>query len=219
MTAALCRICRSTANLFLRASRTFHICPACALIFTDDIPAKSIEVAHYKAQWQQPDPEFWKGQADVLLSVVEKYRRPEHILDFGSGRGDLARELERRGLRTTPVEPMVHGHLKDQRYPQPFDVIFATEVIEHLADVWTELRQLERVLAPGGIIVFSTLLTNTFINRPDAAEFFAGWWYKDDPTHLNFFSNRTLGKIAEMGPYDIDILGEKIFVLRKLGNG
>lgn len=107
-----------------------------------------------------------------MLYMAELYRKPERILDFGSGNGDLTRELENRGLRVTPLEPIMHGYLKDQRYSEPFDAIFAVEVIEHLPDVWGELRQMERVLAPGGVVVFTTLLTNTFIDLPNAAEKF-----------------------------------------------
>jgi len=63
--------------------------------------------------------------------------------------------------------------------------------------------------------VFSTSLTNPFIELPDAAEHFKTWWYKDDPTHLSFFCNSTLGVMAEMQDYTIDIFGDKLFVIRK----
>jgi hypothetical protein len=42
----------------------------------------------------------------------------------------------------------------------------------------------------------------------DAAKYFETWWYKDDPTHLNFFCNRTLGVMADLRDYTIDIYGD-----------
>jgi 2-polyprenyl-3-methyl-5-hydroxy-6-metoxy-1,4-benzoquinol methylase len=110
---------------------------------------------------------------------------------------------------------MTHGYLKDQNYSAPFDVVIAVEVIEHLTEPWKELHEIENVLAPDGIVIFSTLLTNAFVDRLDASEHFKNWWYKDDPTHVSFFCNRVLAKMADMNNYDIDIFDDKVFVLKK----
>ena len=210
-----CRICQTSSLLFYQDSRAFFLCPHCFLIFTNDIPEKSVEENHYKSQWETTEPGFWKSQVDGLLPYLLAYRVPERILDFGAGSGELTAELKRRGYDVTALEPMRDGYLKDQSYPHLFDVVIAIEVIEHLPDVWEELRQIEKVLAKGGLILFSTAMTNSFIETPEAVEYFKNWWYKDDPTHLNFFCNRTLSKMAEMGDYDIDVYEDQVFVLRK----
>ena len=149
------------------------------------------------------------------MSYVQTYRSPDKILDFGSGSGELTKELRQRGYHVTALEPMTDGYLKDQNYPHPFDVVVAIEVIEHLPNIWEELREIEKVLTRDGIVFFSTMMTNHFIELPDAAEQFKNWWYKDDPTHLSFLCNHTLSKIADLGNYDIDIFENKAFVLRK----
>jgi len=118
------------------------------------------------------------------------YLSPQHILDFGSGSGEMTHEFRTRGYNVTPLEPMTHGYLKDQNYPVKFDVVIAVEVIEHLLEPWDELREIEKVMTPNGIVVFTSLLTNPFIDRPDAGNQFKNWWYKDDPTHVSFFSIR-----------------------------
>jgi 2-polyprenyl-3-methyl-5-hydroxy-6-metoxy-1,4-benzoquinol methylase len=159
--------------------------------------------------------EFWKNQTDALVSYIQKYLTPKRILDFGAGSGEMTQELQRHGYQVTALEPMNGEHLKDQQYPFLFDVVVAIEVIEHLPNVWEELKQIEKVLEPEGIMVFSTGLTNPFIELPDAAEHFKTWWYKDDPTHLSFFGNRTLGVMADLRDYTIDIYGDKLFVVRR----
>ena len=136
------------------------------------------------------------------------------ILDFGSGSGELAQELQRRGYRVIALEPMTDGYLKDQSYPFLFDAVFAIEVIEHLPNVWEELQEIEKVLKPEGVIVFSTRLTNPFVDLPDAAEQFKEWWCKDAPTHMSFFCNKTLSVMAEKGGYTIEIFGDKFFVIK-----
>ena len=211
-----CRICQSSSNLFFQNSRTFYKCPECLLIFSEDIPKKEDEDRHYKTQWETTDSEFWKSQVDVLVDLINHYRTPKHILDFGSGSGEMTREFQMRGYDITPLEPMIHGYLQDQDYPHRFDVVIAVEVLEHLPDPWHEIREIENVLAPDGIVIFSTLLTNAFIDHPDAALHFKNWWYKDDPTHISFFCNHVLSKMAAMGNYDIDIIGDKVFVLKRI---
>ncbi len=213
----LCRICSTLSNEFWSDHRAFYKCPECRLIFTLDIPEKAREEAHYKKQWETTDPGFWQGQVGAMLDYVQHYNVGENILDFGSGSGEATRELQRRGFQVTPLEPMIHGYLKDQSYPEPFDLVVGIEVIEHLPDIWGELKEIEKVLVPGGILFFSTLFTNAFIDTPQEVESFKTWWYKDDPTHLSFFCNQSISKLAEMGNYDIDIFGDNVFIVRKGG--
>ena len=147
--------------------------------------------------------------------MIGNYLTPTRILDFGSGSGQMTDEFLRRGYDVTPLEPMTHGYLKDQNYSAQFDVVIAVEVIEHLLEPWEELHEIENVLAQDGIVIFSSLLTNSFIDRPDVREQFKNWWYKDDPTHVSFFCNRVLSKMADMENYDIDIFDDKAFVLKR----
>lgn len=184
------------------------------MIFTEDFAEKTLEEKHYRGQWQTTDPGFWKSQVDVLLQLMQNYHSPKRILDFGAGSGEMTRELRQRGYDTTPLEPMLHGYLREQNYSAKFDTVIAVEVIEHLKDPWQDIREIEKILTQAGIVIFSTLLTNAFIDRPDAEEQFKNWWYKDDPTHISFFCNQALAKMADIGNYAIDIYQDKVFVLK-----
>lgn len=210
-----CRICHCPSPLFFQDQRSYYQCPECRLIFTHDFPEKKAEEKHYKDQWATTDPDFWKSQVDVLLQLINNYHSPQHILDFGSGSGAMTQEFRKRGYDVTALEPMSDGYLKDQKYAVKFDVVIAVEVIEHLLEPWDEIQEIERVLAPDGIVIFSSLLTNPFIDLPNAREQFKNWWYKDDPTHVSFFCNHVLSKMADMRNYDIDILGDKVFIIKR----
>ncbi len=215
MKTPLCRVCNGVSAVFYQDARTFYRCGNCSLIFTYEIAPPPEQERHYKAQWGNQQAEFWKGQAEAILQIIRQYHEPRHILDFGAGSGALTDELRGRGLDCTPLEPMVHGYLKDQKYFHKFDVIVGVEVIEHLPNLWDELREMEKVLAPGGIMLFTTLLTEAFINAPDAEGAFREWWYKDDQTHVTFFGYRSLEVLGDIAGYDVDIIVDKVIVFRK----
>ncbi|MEE8484211.1 MAG: class I SAM-dependent methyltransferase [Nitrospinota bacterium] len=208
-----CRICKTPSPVFYNDSRTFFKCPACTLIFTEEMADEKAANEHYKNQWNNADEDFWKQQVDVLISVINKHKTPQRILDFGSGSGEITKEFQRRGIDTTPLDPIIHGYLKDQDYAEKFDVVVGVEVIEHLPEIYGELEEIKKVLTDDGIIVFTTGLTNVFIDAPDAVEVFAKWWYKDDPTHVSFFSNRSVFTMAGIAGLKAEVYGEQLFVL------
>lgn len=212
-----CRICDTQSAIFFGDSRTFYKCPVCGLIFTDEFAGGEEAEKHYKGQWTNADADFWRGQVDGLLGVIGRYRnRVGKVLDFGSGSGDITKEFQARGIDATPLEPMIHGYLKDQSYRHKFDVVVGVEVIEHLPNLLEELKVIDRFLSDDGIMIFTTILTNTFIESANAADVFKAWWYKDDRTHVSFFSNQSIAKLAEICGYGADVYGEQLFVLKKL---
>lgn len=210
-----CRLCGTESTLFYTDSRRFYRCPLCQLIFTNDTSSSADQEAHYKNQWRNQDEAFWKGQADTIINIVTRYVTPRRILDFGSGAGSLSRELAGRGYDVTSLEPMTHGYLKDQRYPDRFDAVVAVEVIEHIPNLLEELEELDKVLADGGVMLFATLLTSRFIDADDARDQFAAWWYKDDQTHVSFFCNRSLPVMERIFGWKIDVYGNQAFVVRR----
>lgn len=211
-----CRICEAESPLFYSDSRRFYKCPSCALIFTNETAGDAAAEKHYKSQWDNTDGDFWKRQVDGLLSVIHKYKMPVgRLLDFGSGSGEITKEFQTRGIEATPLDPMINGYLKDQNYPHKFDVVVGVEVIEHLPNMWEELKEIERYLSNNGIILFTTILTESFINSANELDVFKRWWYKDDPTHVSFFCNKSIFRLAEIMRYTADIYGPQLFVLKR----
>ena len=204
----LCRICNSSSSQYYKDTRVFHKCPQCSLIFTDQTLDRESEEKHYKGQWENSNKEHIIALADKLITIINKYRKPSRILDFGSGSGSITDEFLSRGIDTTPYEPMAHGSLAKHNYQNKFDTVIATEVIEHLPNLWDELKNIMGVLTNDGIAVFTTLMTNAFIDTPNEQFAFRKWWYKDDLTHVSFFCNRSLAKLAELGHFKIDVYGD-----------
>ena len=92
-------------------------------------------------------------------------------LDIGPGHGSLIKKLKGKfdfnvtacdytdTLMTLPGQKVDIVNLNEQALPYPdasFDIVTATEVIEHLEDFRRIVREIYRVLKPGGICILST---------------------------------------------------------------
>lgn len=108
------------------------------------------------------------------------------VLDIGCGGGFMAEELARRGATVTGVDPsepaiaaarehaQACGLAIDYRFgvgeklPMPdgmLDIVVIVDVLEHVADPAIVLKEIHRVLKPGGLLLFDT------INRTKLAAF------------------------------------------------
>jgi SAM-dependent methyltransferase len=131
-------------------------------------------------------PDYWKTVTPQLNTryvpeyaiLTERLRPTDRILDIGCGRGELVRELLRKGYRARGIDfdadsildsvkhhgyfPSEIGDLNHLPYKEnSFDVVLLAGTIEHVyAGPLTGFSEAYRVLRPGGFLV----LTIPYIN-------------------------------------------------------
>jgi SAM-dependent methyltransferase len=128
----------------------------------------------YELQTHQAEDRHWwyRGRRKVLERVVEDLRLPARarILDAGCGSGRNMVELARHGT-VTGVEladasvslarergagEVIAGSVLEMPFEaDSFDLAASLDVIEHLEDDLTALRELRRVVAPGGSLLIT----------------------------------------------------------------
>lgn len=114
---------------------------------------------------------------DRIISIV-RHAAPATTLDIGCGRGFLLGQLADRGLRgLTGMD--VYDDVPTDRWTYvrgdvtaglPFDgatfeCVIAGEIIEHVPNPDDLLREVRRVLKPGGLFVLSTPNVVSWANR------------------------------------------------------
>jgi SAM-dependent methyltransferase len=150
------------------------------------------------------------AEFDKILSTLEAaYPKKGRLLDFGCGPGYFLEGAARRGWEAHGVElgswaleaarrrrvVNVHqGTLATQRFRDGwFDVACAQQVLEHLPTPRTDLKEIHRVLCPGGIFyanVPNYRCLSILLGRDD----FELNWPMD---HVNYFTARTLRHLLQ----------------------
>jgi SAM-dependent methyltransferase len=111
-------------------------------------------------------PEYWwyRARADLLHAVLEEHvGEPARVLDVGSADGPSVGWLRSHGKQVSlDVDPRglgpggVCGSAEALPFrDESFDVVAGFDVLEHCADEHGALREVARVLAPGGRFLMS----------------------------------------------------------------
>jgi 2-polyprenyl-6-hydroxyphenyl methylase / 3-demethylubiquinone-9 3-methyltransferase len=181
---------------------------------------------YHEALWRSLPEGFEPSDFAVRRRfLIDRVGAGERVLDVGCGEGRFAAELADAGARVVGVDvaeeplrrararhPELDLRLIDGEGPweledASFDVVWAGEVIEHVADTAAWLSEIRRVLRSGGSLLASTpandrstLMRVALSRRAFAARF--------DPLgdHLRFYSRDTLIRLlGELGLEQVNV--------------
>jgi len=125
----------------------------------------------YPLMYELEDRHWWfRGRRAVLFALLQRagVRPSRRVLDAGCGTGRNLQEYRRLGPASgTDTSPSAVDFCHERGLREviragveslPFDVgsfdlIFATDVLEHVDDDGAAMRELRRVAAPGGLLV------------------------------------------------------------------
>jgi len=150
------------------------------------------------------------------LDTIERHVRGRgRLLDIGCAFGFLLDEARRRGWQTAGVElsefassyartegglDVCSKTLRDARYPGVhFDAVVMDDVIEHFGDPEAELREVWRVLKPGGVLLIHT----PNVASPWYRLMRKHWVHLKPGEHLYYFSPSTLSRLLEKAGFRV----------------
>ena len=106
-------------------------------------------------------------------------------------------------------------NLDPAEIPERFDYIIMGDVIEHLLDPWTAVRNMRELLVPGGSIIASIPNVAHITNLYNMLS--GSWTYEDmgllDRTHLRFFTKSEIVKMFEEADLVIDDIRPRLVTL------
>jgi SAM-dependent methyltransferase len=188
-----CPLCGSEEvyDFYQDKRRDYYQCRVCSLVFVPpaQFPSAEDEKKRYDLHRNSPaDPGYRGFLSRLFIPLVQCLAPGSRGLDFGSGPAPTLSLLFREaGHSITLYDPFYEPvpAVLEGRY----DFITATEVVEHLHDPKKELDRLWTCLKPGGRL---GILTQFAVER----DVFPQWYYKNDLTHVCFFSQATFRRLA-----------------------
>jgi SAM-dependent methyltransferase len=188
--------------------RPYLRCHRCALVFVP--PAFYLDRDAERAEYdlhcnREDDPGYRTFLSRLALPLAARLSPGSHGLDFGCGAGPaLACMLREAGHEVSLYDSYYQPD--SSALVRCYDFVCATEVVEHLHQPGLELARLWSLLKPGGCLGIMTKLV-----RDRAA--FAGWHYKNDPTHVCFFSRKTWMWWAREQGAHLEIIGADVILV------
>jgi 2-polyprenyl-3-methyl-5-hydroxy-6-metoxy-1,4-benzoquinol methylase len=194
-------------------------CQRCGLVYVNPRPNSS-DVLH---DYEDVVDELYVEEREGRVLTFERHLRPlervvgrpdgKRLLDVGCHIGVFVQVAQQHGWDAWGVEPshwaaeqaqaeglrVVNGTLATLGFDEAsFDVVTLWDVIEHVPDPKGELRQVHRLLKPGGVVVVHTI----DIESPFAQLMGRRWpWLME--MHLYYFSSHTLRQLLEGIGFDV----------------
>lgn len=226
MVRVCCPSCGSSSARYERQVNGFRLerCIGCAFVFVN--PQYSTEMLstvygnrdarRLLALYDRIHSSSTTHDYDRILREVELAAgKRGRLLDFGCGTGHFVEHANRNGSDAHGIDvgswvgeaaalrnvPNIHvGELKEGDFAaESFDVICASQVLEHLPTPRTELEEIRRILKAGGIFyanVPNYQCVSIVLGRDD-------FELNIPPQHLNYFTPRTLGQMCRCSGFQV----------------
>ncbi len=191
-------------------ARSYLWCPGCDLVFVPSYHRLTAqeELKRYDMHQNSPHDNRYKRFLEKLFIPLNAMLPVgSHGLDFGSGPGPT---LHLMFMESGHAMNIYDRFYADDRsvFKSRYDFICATEVVEHLFDPQEELDRLWSCLKPGG---FLGIMTRLVENKAT----FKDWYYKNDPTHVAFYSKKTFQWLQDKWRASLEFIGNDVIIFRK----
>ena len=198
-----CPACGRTDGRSLgeKGGHTLVSCRGCATMYASHLPLSDAAYDYdgYYCPENLETSAFNDKRLDEIVAGFSDYRKTGRLLDIGCGAGSFMKAAARAGWTPVGVEvsrPSVEhveslgfevfcGELSEANYPDDhFDVVIASEVLEHVPDPQALARAMARVLRPGGLL----WATTPHGRGISAYALGVRWSVVSPPEHLHLFS-------------------------------
>lgn len=217
-----CLSCEAPSPRYLGDKNGYHVwkCGQCSLVFVNPMPTGA-EIDEFYSQHPRNDKYQRKSsgkyrRARWRILRLKRLVTGRRFLDIGCSIGSSVEGARDAGFEATGIDldpqsiAMARAHFPQCRFlhtssgdlaraGERFDLIFCTEVIEHVTDPQAFVDDLRTLLNPGGI-VFLTTPHATHFRIPDDI---LSWYGLKPPEHIVLFGRKSIAALFERRGLDV----------------
>ncbi len=202
-----CTLCDTVLDKM--ADEYYFICNTCGAYVKDEkyYLNRKEEKERYKEHDNDVFDEGYQNfTSPITNSILENHNAEQLGLDYGSGTGPvISKQLKDQGYQVKLYDPYFHPDEDYLNYS--YDYIFCCEVFEHFYEPKQEIEKLLHLLKPGGRLYIMTHLYNKKID-------FTDWYYRNDPTHVFIYTQKTIEFIAKRYALTIEELTDRLIIMK-----
>ncbi len=212
MTTENCRLCGTTADvmgMLPSDNRLFLHCPECACVFVAGagLPTEDLEKQRYLQHRNDPTPEYQGFLSRLAAPVARLAPTGARGLDFGCGPIPvMSALLESQGFTMENYDPFFFADAA--LLGQTYDFVTCCETAEHFHHPEKEFALLNRLVKPGGFLAVMTQMRSQW-------DGFFEWHYPRDPTHVVFYSPRTMRWLSQKFDWTPMFFPENVVIFQK----
>ena len=211
MNSSQCPLCDSNAILFWEGNKKrFFKCSHCEAVHRDfdQFPSNLEETERYlKHEYNELDKGYYQFIRPLVEQILTKAFKGEELLDYGCGHQPvLAEYLSGQGYSCSHFDPLFYPDRSLLK--KSFDHLICCEVMEHFHHPRQSFEEMYGLIKPGGYLFCMTDLYET-------ADEFGNWYYKNDQTHVFFYSLKSLKVIADMIGFKTVERDERVILFHK----
>jgi len=190
-------------------------CKKCDFMFIYPPPTIQTQKEYYNKSYQKGTYKVYTNQDNLRKKLnekryleIEKYNPKGNLLDIGCASGFFLDVATKYGLSIFGVElseeavkiarlknkNIFHGTLEAAKYNNSFfDIVTIYDIIEHVVDPNSMMKEVSRIIKPGGLIVITTPDTNSW----HAKIMRKNWGFIIPLEHLCYFSHLSMKLLLE----------------------
>lgn len=177
--------------------------------YRQDIDAQDSALQRFDAQF---------GLNRRCRQLIRHHPQPAQLLDVGCATGLFLNTMRQYDWQVTGVElspyaseyarrtfglEVITGTLESAQLPNnAFDVVTLWDVLEHVVDPKITLKEISRILKPGGLLALSLPNPTAF----EASLFGASWVGWDRPRHLHLFTPAILKNYLQDAGFQLEAI-------------
>ncbi|WP_051333410.1 class I SAM-dependent methyltransferase [Aliagarivorans marinus] len=207
----ICSLCASPncQHFYQDRRRDYYRCGHCDLVF---VPAEQHlssrdELAEYQLHENDPDDQGYLRFLNRLAEpMLQRLSADSQGLDFGCGPGPAMSLLfGEAGVAMANYDPLFAN--QPELLTQQYDCVSCSEVAEHFNQPSQSWPLLLSLLKPGGLLGVMT-------KRHLGLARFKQWHYKNDLTHVAFYSDQTMEWLAHNFQLDLELVSADVALFR-----
>lgn len=208
---------------FVIGGKGYRHCGDCGGLFLvrDFLPSADDERKRYELHHNSASDSGFRTYLetfiDPVLVNVSHYAGDEPVrtvFDYGSGPEPVLVEILRdRGFDVRGWDPFFAPETLP--FEGGADLVICHEVAEHFFEPRRDFTLMAKAVKPGGYLAVGTMLLPS--GGAEVRDFFKTWWYRQDSTHISFYTELALKTVGASTGLDwLGTAGKNTFLFRRV---